>query len=78
MKKIIGQGAEATVYREWNKVVKQRHPKKYRHPKIDDTLRKFRTRREAKVMEKLASIDFPGPKLNSMCDKQMLIKTLNV
>jgi len=46
-----------------NKVVKDRFKKNYRIREIDEKLRKFRTKREAKVLEKLQKINFPTPKL---------------
>ncbi|MFC1690868.1 KEOPS complex kinase/ATPase Bud32 [Nanoarchaeota archaeon] len=72
MKK-ISQGAEATIHSDKKKVVKHRTKKTYRHPDIDDKLRKSRTRREAKVIEKLSSLNFPGPKLHDVCDVEMKI-----
>ncbi len=51
--KLIGKGAEAEVYLEENKIIKKRIPKKYRLREIDDSLRKTRTRREAKIIETL-------------------------
>ena len=44
-------------------VIKNRFRKKYRIMEIDDKLRKFRTKREAKVLEKLQAIKFSSPKL---------------
>jgi len=73
MPEIIGRGAEAIIYREGNIVTKDRVSKSYRHPVIDNNLRKFRTRREAKILEKLKEIDFPGPDLISSCDQSMKI-----
>lgn len=73
MAEIIGQGAEAVLYREENKVLKDRISKEYRAKEIDDSLRKARTRREAKVITKLAEIGVPGPKLLEMDDKNMRI-----
>src|SRR3989338_6371938 len=70
-KQILGQVAEATVYKVKDSVVKHRVPKNYRHPEIDETLRGFRTRREAKVLGKLNAINFPCPKLRMMDDKSM-------
>src|SRR3989344_338537 len=49
--KIICQGAEAILYQEKNKLIKERIPKTYRIKEIDDKLRKFRTRREGKFLE---------------------------
>ena len=71
--KILGQGAEATVRQVGNEVIKERQEKDYRFQHLDEKLRKSRTRREAKIINKLAEINFPSPRLRSMCDKRMLI-----
>ena len=70
----IGDGAEAIIYLNKGIVVKDRIKKNYRLKQIDEKLRKFRTRREAKVLEKLHAIDFPIPKLILSDDKKMVIK----
>lgn len=72
MDKIIGQGAEATIYLRDN-VVKDRLAKSYRLKEIDDSLRKTRTRKEAKLLEKLQEMDFPAPKMIST-DRLSLIE----
>lgn len=69
----IAQGAEASIYTDKHTVLKHRLEKKYRHPEIDSSLRKFRTRREAKVIETLQKMKFPAPKLEKMDDKEMKI-----
>ena len=69
----IGQGAEAIIYKDIN-VIKERVKKSYRHPDIDAKLRKFRTRREAKVLSKLQELNFPSPRLIKMDDKFMKIE----
>ncbi|MBD3309993.1 Kae1-associated serine/threonine protein kinase [Candidatus Woesearchaeota archaeon] len=71
--KQIGRGAEAVIYSDGSTVQKHRIEKGYRLPEIDISLRKSRTRREAKVLEKLYEIGFPAPKLKQMCDKEMKI-----
>jgi len=67
--KLIAQGAEAKLYQENNLLVKDRIRKTYRIPEIDEKLRKSRTKREAKVLEKLKGIDFPAPKLLKVDEK---------
>ena len=69
--KIICQGAEAILYQEKNKLIKERIPKTYRIKEIDDKLRKFRTRREGKILEK-ASINVP--KIFKIDDNNMKIE----
>lgn len=53
MSKIIAQGAEATITLEKDIVKKNRIPKSYRFPALDEQLRKRRTKSEAKILEKL-------------------------
>lgn len=53
MKQIIGSGAEAVVYKDGSVVIKHRIKKNYRHDAIDKSLRKRRTKREFKVLEKI-------------------------
>ena len=60
--KVLAQGAEATISLDTD-IVKERTVKSYRHPEIDLQLRKSRTRREAKVLQKLESLSFPSPRL---------------
>ena len=73
MAEIIGQGAEAILYKEENTVLKDRICKDYRQKDLDNSLRKSRTRREAKVLTKLKDIGVPGPELLNMDDKNMQI-----
>ena len=56
--KLISQGAEAKIYLDKDKVVKHRLKKDYRIKEIDDQLRGFRTRREAKILDKLHKFGF--------------------
>ena len=74
MNKIIDKGAEATISIENNLILKHRVQKGYRLKQIDDKLRKFRTRREAKVLNKLEQINFPSPRLHAMCDQAMQLR----
>ena len=69
----LAQGAEAIVYKDNNDVIKERFSKKYRLGHLDESLRKFRTRREAKVLGKLAEMNFPAPNLKDFSDKRMSI-----
>ena len=70
---LLAQGAEAKLFRDKEKVIKERICKEYRLPQIDESLRKFRTRREAKVLGKLEELKFPSPHLQEFCDKHMTI-----
>lgn len=61
-KKLIAQGAESKLFLVGNKILKNRFEKKYRIKEIDNKLRKFRTKREAKVLQKLEEMNFSSPK----------------
>lgn len=72
--KQIAQGAEARLFEIDGKIVKDRFSKKYRHPNLDFQLRKSRTKREAKILEKLSAINFQSPRLyksNELNEVQM-------
>jgi TP53 regulating kinase-like protein len=69
----ISQGAEAVIYRDGASIIKERVAKTYRLPIVDDMLRGFRTRREAKVIAKLNALGVPTPMLEKMDDKTMKI-----
>jgi Kae1-associated kinase Bud32 len=69
--KILQQGAEAIIYKDKNKVIKHRIKKEYRINEIDEKLRKFRTKRESKVLEK---INVNKPRLISTNEKDMKIE----
>lgn len=74
----IAQGAEAIIYSDQTTVTKDRFQKKYRHPELDKKLRKSRTRREAKILSKLDTAQFPSPQLVSMDDKEMKVQMSHV
>src|SRR3989338_5136814 len=71
--KLISQGAEARIYEQKTEndvlIVKDRFRKTYRHEALDKQLRTSRARREAKVLEKLSTLNFPVPKLVEVDDK---------
>jgi TP53 regulating kinase and related kinases len=74
--KQIGHGAEAVIYLSKDKegkdiVIKERIPKSYRLPEIDNDLRKSRTNREAKVIE---AMPVAAPKLYCVDNKAMKIE----
>ncbi|MFH1649002.1 MAG: KEOPS complex kinase/ATPase Bud32 [Candidatus Woesearchaeota archaeon] len=68
--KAIAQGAEATLYLDGATVVKQRIPKSYRHPLLDEKLRAQRTRKEAKILKSLPIL---GPKLLESDGKERIV-----
>jgi TP53 regulating kinase and related kinases len=69
---IIGRGAEAILIHENNNLVKRRIKKSYRIDIIDQKLRKQRTRKEAKLLEKAIKL-IPVPKVKKVSDTTMEI-----
>ena len=61
MKLKIAQGAEAILYKDGGKIIKDRISKSYRIPEIDTKLRKERTKTEARILYKLlrAKVNVP-------------------
>lgn len=70
---LIYKGAEANLYVDEGKIVKQRIEKKYRIPELDKSLRKYRTRHEAKIMGKIRDFGFPAPKVLKVSEKDATI-----
>jgi Kae1-associated kinase Bud32 len=68
MTNIIAQGAEAILIRDNNTLKKQRIPKSYRLPILDERLRKQRTKKESKLLEKASKL-IPVPKLIKVDEK---------
>ncbi len=71
---VIAQGAEAIIKRTNQTIIKERPIKMYRIKEIDEPLRKSRTRREAKILEKLAELHVPVPRILSVEDTSMTIE----
>jgi len=55
------QGAEATVRFERDRVIKERKPRSYRHPALDERLRVERTRQEARLTSEARRHGVPTP-----------------
>ncbi len=72
MHKLISQGAEAKLFLEEGTIRKERSPKAYRIRELDDALRGQRTRREEKILEKLAAIGFPSPRMIKADGKSLI------
>lgn len=66
--KIIQRGAEAVIILKDNKIIKKRVKKSYRIDKIDEKIRKLRTRSEAKMIEKASKL-IPTPKVIQVNEK---------
>lgn len=56
MEKLIAQGAEAKIFKENNSIVKDRISKGYRLPELDEKIRKQRTAKESRILEKASKI----------------------
>lgn len=65
--KVLAKGAEAVLYLvEWlglRAVKKERIPKKYRHPHLDEYIRRSRTVTEAKLLAEAKKLGVPVPTL---------------
>lgn len=68
--KIIARGAEAIISRVGDKIVKLRVKKGYRHPVIDEKLRKSRTRLEARLLGEARRAGVPVPKVIGIDEKE--------
>jgi len=55
------QGAEAVVTIEADRVIKERRPRSYRHPALDERLRSERTRQEARLTSEARRHGVPTP-----------------
>ena len=64
--KLLAEGAEASIYVDKDRILKRRHRKGYRIKELDEKLRIFRTKREAKIYEKIKKLDISVPKLISV------------
>lgn len=71
--KLIAQGAEAKLFLEGDEIIKHRFRKSYRIREIDEKLRRFRTRRESKILKKLEAINFSAPRVIKSDEKESLI-----
>lgn len=65
---IIGRGAEAILKKEGERLTKERIKKSYRLPILDEKLRKARTKKEAKLLEKASKL-IPTPKIIKLDEK---------
>lgn len=62
MEKVIGTGAEAVLIHQDGKLIKRRIKKSYRIEELDEKLRKQRTKKESKLLEKASKL-IPVPRL---------------
>ncbi|MBT3691034.1 Kae1-associated serine/threonine protein kinase [Candidatus Woesearchaeota archaeon] len=73
MKKILYSGAEAHLYLEKDRLVKERISKGYRHEFIDNAKRKYPTRKEFKILLKGKKIGMDVPEVFEVDDKEMKV-----
>ncbi len=59
--KLIFQGAEAKIYLDEGKIIKERVSKSYREEELDNFLRKSRTRKEAKLLSDVKRVGLKVP-----------------
>ena len=74
--KFIAQGAEAKLYETAEGMLKERPPKAYRVKELDDELRKARTKREARVLQKLLENGVPVPKVLKATETGLLLEKI--
>ena len=74
--KLLAEGAEARIYATKGTIVKKREPKGYRIKVLDKKLRLFRTKREAKILEKLGEAGIPVPRLISSEESTLKIERI--
>ena len=72
MSKIIQQGAEAVISLKNGLIIKDRKKKSYRHPELDEKIRKSRTKKEAKILSKLYPV-ISVPEIIESDDKKTII-----
>ncbi len=72
--KELSRGAEAVVTSDGKRVEKHRLRKSYRHARLDERLRKQRTRKEAKVLAKAREIGLCVPALYSQGEEKLEIE----
>jgi len=76
--KIIAQGAEAQIVKENGKIIKDRIPKTYRIRELDRKIRIFRTKSEAKLLEKASDIiNSPKPEAVNLIKPRITLPFIN-
>ncbi len=71
--KFITQGAEAKIFSSGSKITKERISKAYRLPELDKKLRKTRTKKEIKLLEKASHV-ISVPKVISSTDYEIVMQ----
>ena len=71
--KIIFHGAEAIIILDKDKIIKKREKKSYRINELDEKIRKLRTRKETKLLEKASKL-IPVPKIIEVNGEEILME----
>lgn len=74
--KEISRGAEAVIFLDKNRIIKQRLKKHYRIDVLDNKLRKTRTKKELNLLKKASDI-IKVPKVISFSDTEIIMENLN-
>jgi len=75
--KLIAQGAEAKIYLDREKIIKERVKKRYRIKELDEFLRKTRTRKEVKLLADLKRLGINVPKIIDYNDTRIIMEFIN-
>ena len=71
--KIIFHGAEAIIILDKDKIIKKREKKSYRLNELDEKIRRLRTKKETKLLEKASKL-IPVPKIIEVNEKEILME----
>ena len=74
---IIGSGAEAVISLEGNTVIKTRIRKSYRLREIDDSIRRDRTRTEARLISEARRCGVPTPIIKDVTDFEIKMEYID-
>ena len=73
---IIAQGAEALIKKSGSNIIKDRIKKSYRLPILDERLRKQRTKKESKLLEKAISVGIKVPRVISQIRYSLVLENI--
>ncbi|MCK4997796.1 Kae1-associated serine/threonine protein kinase [Candidatus Pacearchaeota archaeon] len=78
MKKLIAQGAEAKIFLNKERISKERISKGYRHPELDNQIRKSRTKHEGKILLKAKQLKINVPEIFNINKKGEPLSKFNL
>src|SRR3989344_8855444 len=73
--KLLFQGAEAHIFLSNNQIIKERKPKSYRLPLLDNKIRYQRTKKESRLLEKASKV-IPIPKIISVTKDTIVLERI--